>query len=499
VISARPVIYHREKGPDGLRFGMWRQDMSKKWLSILVGLLFLTGGFSLVILADRQGWLGGAAQQGQGCPHGLPEEECPFCNESLIGELGMCAAHGVPEALCTRCNPAIIPAFEATGDWCAAHNVPESQCTTCNPSLLAAQSTAETTSATPALVELVRAPELPRSQRSPTVVCQTTNLRVQFLSPEIARDAGLEYARVERREITHTITSNAEIAYDGNRYVQLSARAPGVVTQIEKDLGQTVAAGEALTIVDSEGLGKAKAEYLEAQAAVILWERNHAREEQLLEKHVAVERDVLEAETNLAVSRIRVSQAAQRLRNLGLDDAQIQEAAGRRDTSSLLPLASPFSGIVVERSAVAGKVVDTTEPIFAVADTTRMWAMLDVYESDVPNVRAGQAVVFESEGLPGQRRGGHVTWISSHVDRRTRTLKVRAEIDNPDGLLRAGMFGKAIISIRNAELALVVPKEAVQDGLTGDEEVVTTGSFLLKTEILKGSIGAGCCEVEPGK
>ncbi len=497
--------------------------MSKKWLSILVGLLFLTGGFSLVILADRQG-----------CPHGLPEEECPFCNESLIGELGMCAAHGVPEALCTRCNPAIIPAFEATGDWCAAHNVPESQCTTCNPSLLAAQSTAETTSATPALVELVRAPELPRSQRSPTVVCQTTNLRVQFLSPEIARDAGLEYARVERREITHTITSNAEIAYDGNRYVQLSARAPGVVTQIEKDLGQTVAAGEALTIVDSEGLGKAKAEYLEAQAAVILWERNHAREEQLLEKHVAVERDVLEAETNLAVSRIRVSQAAQRLRNLGLDDAQIQEAAGRRDTSSLLPLASPFSGIVVERSAVAGKVVDTTEPIFAVADTTRMWAMLDVYESDVPNVRAGQAVVFESEGLPGQRRGGHVTWISSHVDRRTRTLKVRAEIDNPDGLLRAGMFGKAIISIRNAELALVVPKEAVQwegccnvvfvrrsdvlfeprkvqlgyetdgvfvveDGLTGDEEVVTTGSFLLKTEILKGSIGAGCCEVEPGK
>jgi cobalt-zinc-cadmium efflux system membrane fusion protein len=503
-------------------------------VSALVALLLVAGGFSLIIVADRQGWLGGAAQQEQGCPHGLDAEDCPFCNESLIAELGMCAAHGVPEALCTRCNPAIIPAFQTTGDWCAPHNVPESQCTICNPGLLEAEDTGEPTSSTPALAELVERPEVPRNQRSPAVTCQTTDLQVQFLSPEIARDAGLAYARVERREVAHTITANAEIAYDGNRYVQLSSRAPGVVTQIQKDLGEAVAAGTVLAIVDSETLGKAKAEHLEARAAVSLWERNHSREERLLEKHIAVERDVLEAEANLAMSRIRVSKAVQSLRNLGLSDAQIEESGETGDTSSRLPLASPFSGVVVERSAVAGQVVDTTEPLFAVADTDGMWAMLDVYESDVPHVRAGQSVVFEAEGLPGRRHGGRVTWISSHVDRRTRTLKVRAEVGNPNGLLRAGMFGKAIISIREAGPALLVPKEAVQwegccnvvfvrksdvlfeprkvqlgyemdgvyvveAGLTGDEEVVTTGSFLLKTEILKGSIGAGCCEVEPGK
>ena len=120
------------------------------------------------------------------------------------------------------------------------------------------------------------------------------------------------------------------------------------------------------------------------------------------------------------------------------------------------------------------------------------------------------------------------------MDQRTRTLKVRAEIRNNDAILRPGMFGKSIIAIAKEENVPVVPKDAVQwegccnvvfvkqsdtifrprkvqlgyeadnafvvnKGLDGGETIVTTGSFLLKTEILKGSIGAGCCEVEPGK
>ena len=135
---------------------------------------------------------------------------------------------------------------------------------------------------------------------------------------------------------------------------------------------------------------------------------------------------------------------------------------------------------------------------------------------------------------PGERRGGTVTWVSSHVDHRTRTLKVRTEVDNADGLLRSGMYGKAVISIRDKEPTLVVPKDAVQwegccnvvftrqsdmlftpkkvrigydtdrfyvveEGLEENEEIVTTGSFLLKTEIMKGSIGAGCCEAGLGR
>jgi cobalt-zinc-cadmium efflux system membrane fusion protein len=281
-------------------------------------------------------------------------------------------------------------------------------------------------------------------------------------------------------------------------------------------------------------MGTAKAEYLQALASLDMWERNYAREKRLLEKKVATERDVLEAETKLTESRIALSKASQRLRNLGLTDAQLGDVAKKKDASSLLPLLAPFSGVVVDRSAVTGEVVDTQRSLLSVADTSKMWAMLDIYESDVQKISIGQSVVFAAEGLPDEQRGGYVDWISSHVDRRTRTLKVRAEISNQDGLLRSGMFGKAIITVRRNEAALVVPKDAVQwegccnvvfvkrsetsfeprkvklgyetdrffvveQGVNKGETIVTTGSFLLKTEILKGSIGAGCCEVEPGK
>ena len=65
--------------------------------------------------------------------HRIPEVICPFCEPSLVDELGHCGAHNVPEALCTRCNPTLIAAFKAEGDWCAEHGLPESQCLECNP------------------------------------------------------------------------------------------------------------------------------------------------------------------------------------------------------------------------------------------------------------------------------------------------------------------------------------------------------------------------------
>jgi len=504
--------------------------MKTKWFHVLIGLLLLAGGAALVIIADHRGWLPGRGgnEESQDCSHQLSRDDCPFCNPGLVETKGACIEHGVPEALCTKCNLALIAAFKATGDWCAGHNVPESQCAICNPDLLGSHDSAEEPSPSSPSVELVRMPELPRNQRLPAVTCQTNTLTVQFRSPEIARAAGLEYARVESRAVTQTILCNAEVTYDANRYAHLASRAPGVVREVSKDLGQAVTTGETLAIVDSSDLGTAKAEYLQTLAFVSLWERNYAREKRLLESKVATERDVLEAETRLTESRIGLSRASQRLSTLGLSDAQLEEVFKKQDTSSFLPLLAPFSGVVVERSAVVGEVVDTQKPLLSVADTSLMWAMLDIYESDLPKVRNGQAVVFEAEGLPGERRGGRVTWVSSHVDRRTRTLKVRAEITNQDGLLRAGMFGKAIITLRKNEAALVVPKESVQwegccnvvfvkrsevsfeprkvklgyetdrffvveQGLNEGETIVTTGSFLLKTEILKGSIGAGCC------
>lgn len=124
----------------------------------------------------------------------------------------------------------------------------------------------------------------------------------------------------------------------------------------------------------------------------------------------------MEAATKLAESGISISRSTQRLRNLELTDPQIKAVAEKEDASSLLPLMAPFSGTVVERSVALGEVVDISRLLFAIADTTEMWAMLDVYEADIPKLKQGQPVVLEVEGLRGERHGGRISWISAHED-----------------------------------------------------------------------------------
>jgi membrane fusion protein, heavy metal efflux system len=501
-------------------------------LAAVGGLALLAVGFGGIVVAEKQGWLGDSSAESQACPHSLKAEKCPFCTPDLIEKLGPCGEHGVPEAFCTRCNDSLIPAFKAKFDWCGEHAVPESQCVICDPSR--APKGQQATPPPQGAVSLVPREDLPRTARAPSTKCSTETLRVQFLSSEVARDAGLAYVTVAERKVPFTLTCTAEVDYDRNQYARVAPRAPGVLSSVLKDLGDRVSQGDRLAVVTSTELGSAKAELLQARTLEALWVRNDEREQRLLRQRVSTERDVLQAETELAKARVAVSGARQRLRNLGISGAEIAAVCSSQDTSAALSVTAPFAGTVVARDAVEGEVVRTDRPLFAVADTRTLWAMLDVQEADIHRVRVGQPIVLAINGLPGETFPGRVTWVSAEVDRRTRTLRARAEVANADGVLRAGMFGRAVVHVSGPEQRVVVPKEAVQwegccnvvfvrkndrlfeprkvrlgheagpqwvveSGLSAGETVVTTGSFLLKTEILKGSIGAGCCEVEPAR
>lgn len=372
--------------------------------------------------------------------------------------------------------------------------------------------------------------EVPRARRIPSVECATAESVVQFANPDIARRAGLVIESVRKQPVTHVLSCNAELAFDGNRLAHLSPRASGSVQKVLAQVGDAVEAGDVLALVDSVELGEARAAVLQAVAIERLRRKNHERQVALSESGVTARRELLDAETSLAEATIALSAARQRLRNLGFDDAQIDSIAGGEDAESALPVVAPFAGVVVERHAVLGEVVDTSQVLFTIADTSRMWAMLDVYEADLRHVRVGQPVVVSVQALPGETFAGTIAWVAPSLDARTRTIKARAEIDNNEGLLKANMFGLARITVRDRTDAVVVPKSAVQwegccnvvfvkqtdtvyqpyrvrlgqetdeyyvveEGLPEGEQIVTQGSFLLKTEILKGSIGAGCCEV----
>ncbi|MFT5425011.1 MAG: cobalt-zinc-cadmium efflux system membrane fusion protein [Phycisphaerales bacterium] len=485
---------------------------------------------SLAIVASTLTWLSAAAVARQAqplpvspassseeCLHDIPRSRCPFCTPGLIASLGMCVEHAVPEALCVTCRPFLQSAFVAEGDWCAEHATPESQCVVCTPSA----------------VPNTTAGSLRRSLELPSVSCSTANTAVVLSSPAVARTAGLEFAEVRVGELSRSIERNAEVAYNANRYARLSSRAPGVIAEVLKDLGDRVRAGEVVAVVESMALGSAKADLLQSEELLSLWQANAERERTLMNKGASTERAVLEAQTRLAESRIAVSRARQQLRNLGLTDEELARVVDDGDTGSRLRITAPFDGTLVERSAVMGEVVDESDRLFAVSDTGSVWAMIDLTEADLGAVREGQRVQFRADGLQERAFPGVLTWISTQLDRKTRTIRARAELDNGEGTLRAFMFGRATVRAGADGRAVTVPKSAVQwegccnvafvrvndegtvfqparltlgfdtgdryevlSGLSGGERVVTKGSYILKNEILKDAVGAGCCEVD---
>lgn len=465
------------------------------------------------------------------CRHRTNASQCPFCTPALIASGGMCREHGVSEALCAKCRPYLKGAFQIEGDWCKEHDVPESQCTICNPEkpkLPGSEAAAATQASQPTPP---RNGNARRAALPPSRSCTKAKSLVRLQSTEMVRTAGLQFVSIEEQPLTATITRNAELLYNTNRYARLSPRAAGVIVDVRRDLGDPVIAGDVVAVVDSAELGSAKAELLQAMAGIQLWKRSAERQRSVADRGIGTESEALEAENKLAEAQINYAKAKQRLHNLGLSDDDIASVEHSQDTSSHLQVTAPFEGVVVERSAVLGDVVEQTRVLFAVANTQSMWAMIDLFESDVPVVATGQDVIFALESVPGQTSPGKITWISTHLNPSTRTLKARAEIANDSGLLRANTFGRVQIVVRRGERSLLVPKEAVQwdgccnlvfiksndegtafqpkqvhlgidtgtgyevlSGVKGGDVLVTSGSYLLKTEILKGSIGAGCCD-----
>ena len=352
--------------------------------------------------------------------------------------------------------------------------------------------------------------------------------QVRFASPEIAWRTGIEVAPVGRSRIPQTVECYGEIEYDRTRYAVISPRDCGIVSEVFVDLGQQVREGEVLARIDSVEFGEAKAAYLRARAALNRWTWVNESYRNAGGSGAISRRDSIEARAELESASVELAIASQKLSNFGLGVDEIQEIADKNNTDTLFPVHAPFDAMVVGVNAASGERVEPGFALFQVADLSRMWVMLDLCSRDLSQVCLGQEVSFIADPAGEKTFRGEVTWIDSRLDGRTRTAKVRAELDNQDGSLRSGLFGKGSILIHDEGEATVVPRDAVQwdgccnvcfveqspgryqprkvrlgnenqeaytvvAGLLPGERVVTQGSYLLKTEILKGSIGAGCC------
>lgn len=468
-------------------------------------------------------------------------------NEEVAG-IPWCDEHGVPEAICVACNAELMPKGTLHG-WCKEHGVAE--CLLEHPELAQLKNGA---SLSPDDADRAARALATRDRTKNDPSCKLHLRRIQFASTEAADKAGIDIGLVDRGRIVETISANGEVRYDPTLVTRLASRAAGTAWQVKKGVGDPVGEGEMLAMVDAVVVGQAKAELLQAAAQLNLHDQtvqrlsslgNVVAGSRLLEAEAAREeaeaavRKGIQILANLGLTigldDVRGksgSEIASRLNTLGLPSAEMREPGSGRTTGNLIPILSPRDGIVTARDVVEGEVVDTTRTLFTIVDNRRMWLLLDVPLEDARYVKAGQRVFFRPDGGVYEH-SGQITWISSHIDGETRTVKVRAELPNPEGNLRDESFGAGRIVLREETDAIVAPNEAlhwegccyvafvrdrnylekdsykvfhtrmVRPGVTnGDyteliagllpgEVVVTKGSGVLRAELLKGNLGAG--------
>jgi len=343
---------------------------------------------------------------------------------------------------------------------------------------------------------------------------------------------------VGRTKVAEVLSTTGEVALNENATVHISPRIAGIIETVSADIGNRVKAGDTLLTIASVELGKALTDYERNRTLSELSEKVFAREIRLKEQKVGSEQDMINAQMVYEQHRTDLKASTQMLHVLGLSE---EDLAKTRDpvhgvSKGILPIRAPAAGTIIEKHAVAGEVAEIGKDLMLLTDLSAVWVWANVHSRDLAPLLAFEkrgpvAVEIKVAAFLDQPFKGKLDYVGATMNEQTRTVKVRATIENPDFLLRPGMFCDAAISLGSdtAEEVVVTPRDAVfsdegkffvfkhwkddffirQDirkgreffglveileGLQAGETVVTDGAFLLKSDVLREKMGAGCAD-----
>jgi len=349
---------------------------------------------------------------------------------------------------------------------------------------------------------------------------------------ELFKDGTLRMATVERRMAAQPLELTGELAFDEERVSHVSAVVSGVVRKTLVRLGSRVARGQVLVEVESAEAAEAQESFLQAEAESALVQRESERVEELHRQGIASERELQRGRQELELARLRVETARGRLSWLGMSvDAVRGLKAG--DARGLVPLRAPEAGTVLALHAVPGESVHPEESLATVGDSGRLWVWCDLYERDLAPLTGrraeGMAAELHVQAWPGESFPGRVDFLSPSLDAATRTARLRVAVENDGQRLMAGMFARVKLFLPGDEKVRAVPaaavledegrafvfvpvkgdyfvRRAVRPGRRWDgwvellgapdslDRVVGEGAFLLKSDVLRSKMGAGCAD-----
>ena len=335
------------------------------------------------------------------------------------------------------------------------------------------------------------------------------------LSDAEIHQAGIKVQKLDLQEKFDQVVVTATIQANQDKLAHVAPRVPGRIVKVNASLGDRVKPGQALAFLDSIELGEARSSYLQAASESAVAQANFERAQRLNADNIIPEKDYLRARAEHEKARAALRAAGDKLRMMGVSPEKL--------SGSVFPMTAPFAGTVIEKKAVLGELAQPDASLFTVADLSILWIESDLFEKDLGKVKVGVQAAVTVSAYPGEVFKGRLTYISSTMDRETRTVKARVEVPNSDGRLKPEMFATVAIGTGGSVKALLVPEGAVlllqgqptvfvaesggfepravevgertqgyavlNSGVAAGESVVVSGAYALKARLLKSQIG----------
>jgi cobalt-zinc-cadmium efflux system membrane fusion protein len=349
------------------------------------------------------------------------------------------------------------------------------------------------------------------------------------------KQAGISTEAVKRLTRSDRVEAPGILALDEKRTARLGSQVDGMVTRAVAEVGDRVRPGQVLAEMMSHvvhdswaSYRKAVAERRRRETEQTFARQNEERVKRLFDAKAVSRQDVQRAEADrvaadeqLDITKTEVRRAEEELEHYGITNAE--DPTG--ESGEYIPVRSPLRGVVLEKAVTQGTAVTVGTPLYVVADLTELWAVAEIDETQIPLVAAGRATELRVAAYPDETFPGRITFVADTVNPKTRRVTVRCQVPNADGRLKPEMYAQVTLSAGEPHAVLAAPSTAVQEiegkpvvfvrttkgtfekrdvtlgaeaegwvevksGVKEGEAVATAGSFLLKSELLKGALAA---------
>jgi len=352
--------------------------------------------------------------------------------------------------------------------------------------------------------------------------------------------AGLVIETAVERAVPVTVRANGRLAANEERTWRVGAITDGRIMQVLVRVGDSVEKGQVLARMFSHDVHESRAQYRRAlaeyhrlQSNLEYARRQRDRVRRLLEMKAAsqeqldtAENELRNAETALRAAEIEVNRTREHLvgfLEIPVEGPEHYEPGAPRSDADLIPIRAPAAGTVISRLVTAGSVVQASSELFVISDLSTIWVIAHVQEEFLPSVRPRMTGAVSVQAYPERRFWGRVIRVDEKLDPETRTVQAIVELDNRGGLLKPEMYATVELEAGAGQRGLFIGQTAIQDlngqptvfvetrpgrfeprpvetgrtldklveirrGLRAGERVVTEGSFVLKSHLLKSTL-----------